>query len=465
MTIPNLTEQTKKILLFILGMTMLMEMLDASVLNTALPQMADNLHVSTLKLKIVLTIYFLSLGVFIPVSGWAADRFGEKNTLLCALTLFIASSMACGLSNNLPVLVVFRLLQGVGGAFLMPVGRQILVRIFTTSVARAQAMAYVNIIALMGLLLGPMVGGFLATYATWRWIFYLNIPFGLIGLYLIYYYLPIIRERVYVRFDLLGFILIATFLGSLLLLLDILVDMAVSYSLKFLLLTVSAASFFLYLRHAKHSGAPLISMNLFKQIHFRLATTGSFLSRLTTTTHPFLTPLLLQAGYNYTAFQSGLLTVPTMLSTLSSMFFLPYVLKRFNHHRLVIASSICLLITFCSYAVQTIQFNVALFIMQQILMGAFVTLQAALMNANIYGELSESYTSQGVTVNSGIIQISGSFGIAIAALTMTIVMGPNDLQRHVPLIAFRTVFLTQGLYLLWALYFFTKNYRFSTLQG
>lgn len=434
-----------------------MEMLDATVLNTAIPQIANSLHVNPIQLKEILTIYFLALGIFIPVSGWAADRFGEKKTLLFAITLFTVSSIACGLSVNLFMLTAFRFSQGVGGAFLMPIGRQIIFRTYSGPY-RIQAMAQINIMAYVGLLLGPVIGGALITYFNWRWIFFLNLPIGILGYLLIQLYLPVIREKLKARFDFLGFMLIGISLGSILFLLDILLDVNISISIKLALLFTSATGLLIYVTYAKTRSHPLISPKLFKQGHFKTDALGSFLTRLTLATQPFLAPLLLQTGYAYSAMQAGLLTLPVFLSTFTVFLFLPRIFGRFNNQRLLLLNTGLVALVFCSYTLQT--FNhlwLGLFVLQQMAIGVLLPIQGGLMNANTYNDLSADYATQGVTINSGIIQISGSFGIALASVTMIAVIGPNDLQHHVPLIAFRTVFIVQSLYSLAALWCFSRR--------
>ncbi len=446
----NLTASQKKILSRIIAVIMLMEMLDATVLNTALPQIAMSLHVNPIRLKEVLTVYFLSLGVFVPVSGWVADRFGEKKSMLFAIVLFTFSSLACGLSVNVPMLIFFRLLQGIGGAFLMPVGRQILVRVFP-GLDRVKAMAHINVMTLLGLLLGPLIGGALTTYANWRWIFFVNLPIGVSGIFLINRYLPMIREQVRAPFDWLGFILIGASLGALLFLLDIAVDQNIHSLVKYSLLITSLGAILLYIPYARQTETPLISLSLFSQGGFSRAAISSFLSRLTSATHPFLIPLLLQAGYGFSAVRAGLYTVPVIFSTLLSMMILPKLVKHLDNKMLLMTSSVLLILVYMSFSFQAISLNLVILVIQQLVMGFVLPIQVSLMNSQAYQSLTDAYVSQGTSVYSGIIQVSGSFGIALAALVMIAIIGPNDLQHHVPLIAFKTVFIIQSMYSLLAL--------------
>ncbi len=447
----------KNILLRIISIIMLMEMLDATVLNTSIPKIASSLHVNPIQLKEILTIYFLALGIFIPVSGWAADRFGEKPTLLFAITLFTISSVACGLSVNLLMLTGFRFCQGVGGAFLMPIGRQIIFRTFSGT-SRVQAMAKINIMTYVGLLLGPVVGGAITTYFHWRWIFFLNLPIGVLGFLLVLHFLPVIREKVKTGLDFLGFALIGISLGSLLFLLDILLDFRVSTTMKIALLSITIIGLVIYIPYSKTRTHPLINLNLFKQGHFKYDALGSFLARLTLTTQPFLVPLLLQTGYSYTPMQSGLFTLPVFVSTFTVFLFLSKIFTRFDHRRLLLWNTAMLVLIFCSYSLQTFnQLWISLLLLQQIIIGALLPIQGGLMNANTYSDLSAAYATQGVAFNSGIIQISGSFGIALASLTMIAIIGPSDLQHHVPLIAFRIVFIVQSLYSIAAFWCFYQR--------
>jgi len=445
-----IADNIKKILLRIISLVMLMEMLDATVLNTALPQIAISLKVNPIQLKEILTIYFLSLGIFISISGWAADRFGEKQTLIFAILLFTFSSIGCGLAFNLPMLIFFRCLQGIGGAFLVPVGRQIMIRVFS-GMERIHAMSKVNIMTFLGLSLGPLVGGALTTYLNWRWIFFINIPVGITSAYYVFNYLPAFREKQNTKFDFFGFIFIGIFLGSLLFLLDILIDARISYQEKLLLLLVSFCSFFIYIQYAKRASNPLISLKLFQQGNFKTIVMSSFFCRLTITALPFLIPLLLQAGYGYSAMKSGILTIPSIGGNLASVFLIPFLAKYLYNFKFLILNTVLMLIIACSFYFQAIELLLPLLIVQQFLFGFFTPIQMNILNNQAYDSLSEAYLSSGTSVYSGIIQVSGSFGIALAALCMIKVMGFNDLEHHIPLIAFKVVFLVQSIYMIFAL--------------
>lgn len=448
----------KSVLLQVISIVMLMEMLEATILNTALPQIAKGFSVNPIHLKELLTVYFMALGVFIPVSGWASERFGEKKTLLFAITLFTVSSMACGFAVHPRMLTIFRFVQGIGGAFLMPVGRQIIYRIFDQN-ERISAMAKINILASMGLILGPLIGGALTTYANWRWIFFINIPIGVMGIVLVVRYLPVFHQLAKLPFDIIGFLLIGIGLGALLFLIDIVIDPTIAIYWKLLLSLISIFSFVIYIPYSQSREHPLIRIDLFRQTDFSFMLIGSFLARLTVTTQPFLVPLLLQAGFGFNAFTAGLLSLPVILATLLSFSIRNFFLRRFDHRRILLFNSFFLLIVFWSYFLQTTALNLPLLVLQQLLIGFLLPFQWAMMNTEIYKNLSEPFGIEGVVVNSINIQVSGSFGIALAALAMIALIGPTDLQHQVPLYAFKAVFIIQGFYLLAALWFFNRVVR------
>ncbi len=440
-----------------------MEMLDSSILNTSLPQIAHSLNVNPIQLKAALTIYLLSLGVFIPISGWLADRIGDKQALILAIIIFTMSSIGCGLAINLPILIAFRLLQGVGGAFLLPVGRLILVRVFQDQ-ELVIAIAKVSGAAVLGMLLGPLIGGALTTYLNWRWIFFVNVPLGIFGIYYIARHLPAFRERIKTHFDFLGFIFIGIALAALLFLFDIAIQNDISWLIKLALLITTLGCFAAYYFHARHYPNPVFDLAIFRQPFFMNAAMSSLFTRLTLSAQPFLVPLLLQAGYGYTAMQSSFFVVPLAIAVIINKPLIAPLLKRFNYKPLLLINNVVLILVFCSYSLQAIWLMPGLLIAQQFITGFSMSTQFTLMNTLTYKYLHEPYVSQGSSFYSGIVQVSGSFGIALAALTMIAVIGPSDLQRNVPLVAFKVVFLVQSLYLFFAAWMFIRIFKTSAAQ-
>ena len=331
-----------------------------------------------------------------------------------------------------------------------------MVRVYQ-GIERVKAMAAVNTMTLLGLILGPLIGGALTTYANWRWIFFLNGPIGLLGFLSIWRFLPVIREPFQVKFDVIGFFLIGITLGSLLFLLDVLIDPHFPMFGKLLLLSITICAMAIYIPYAQRATTPLISLKLFSQGEFRWAALGSFLSRLTSSTQPFLVPLMLQTSYGFSAFHAGLYSVPVIVSTLASMFFLEKIARRFDHYKALLISNFLVAVIFASFVIQAFKLLPVLLIIQQILIGFLLPIQVSLMNTKAYQSLQDPYISQGTSIYSGIIQVSGSFGIALAALVMIGVIGQNDLQHYVPQAAFKVVFLVQSLYAFLALWLFAKS--------
>ncbi len=286
-------------------MAFFMESLDTTILNTAVPAIAQALAVAPLSMKSVLASYTLSLAVFIPISGWMADRFGTRRVFSSAIGLFTLGSVLCGLSSNIHLLVACRILQGCGGAMMVPVGRLTLVRTFARS-ELIRAMTFVAVPALIGPMLGPLVGGLIVGYFHWRVIFFVNIPIGLLGLYLVYRHLPDYREEHTNPLDSVGLILF----GSGIALLSYVLEVFGEHSLGGLeILGLLALSLLLLAGYGLHAAAapfPLLRLALFRLRTFRAAVAGGFVTRIGIGGIPFLFPLLYQVGLGFTPIQSGL---------------------------------------------------------------------------------------------------------------------------------------------------------------
>lgn len=451
----QLSSAAKRANIFIIAIAILMELLDATILNTSLPQIARSLHSNPISLKVVITTYLLTLGVFIPVSGWLVDRIGERKSLLIAICIFLLSSIGCGLSVNLPMLTVFRLFQGMGGAFLAPVARLVLLRVYGRN-NTVHAMARISTFTILGLALGPILGGAITTYLGWRWIFFINVPFGLIGMFLIYRYLPNLSERHIRPFDFIGFILIGGALGLGLFFLDVVVQPIFSITEKISVLFIALLFALAYMWHTKKAKHLLLDFSVFKNRTFKLTAFGSLTSRAAFSTAPFLIPLMLQASYGFNALHAGLFMVPSSLGALSSRLFIAKWISVYSHRKLLIYNTCAMAVIYFSFAINAFYFSPILLIIQQLLFGFGMGLQFTGMNSLAYKNLNEDQINRGTSIYSAVIQLSASFGIAVAALIMILVIGTDNLSHHIPLIAFKVVFMVQGLFLLISLLLFYK---------
>ncbi len=332
-TIP--AEASKRLLPWLVAVAFFMESLDTTILNTAVPTISTALHVSALSMKAVLASYTLSLAVFIPISGWMADRFGTRRVFASAIGLFTLGSLLCGLSPNIRLLVLCRILQGCGGAMMVPVGRLTLVRTFAKS-DLLRVMSFVSIPALVAPMLGPLAGGLIVGYLHWRVIFFLNIPIGLGGLILVYLHLPDYREKNTHPLDVVGLILFGSGVALLSYVLEIFGEHTLSGFEMCGLVALSGTLLVGYGVHARTLQFPLLDLGLFRIRTFRASVSGSFFTRLGIGGVPFLLPLLYQVGLGFTPIESGLLIMPQALAAMSMKLIMPQLLKRVGYRAVLI---------------------------------------------------------------------------------------------------------------------------------
>jgi EmrB/QacA subfamily drug resistance transporter len=323
----------------IVACALFMENLDSTALSTALPAIAASLGESPLTLSLAITSYLFSLAAFIPISGWVADRFGARRVFRLAIAVFVLGSILCGLSTSIWHLVLARTLQGMGGAMMVPVGRLVLLR----SVAKSdlvRAMAWLTMPALLGPMLGPPLGGFLTTYLSWHWIFWINVPIGVLGIVLVSLFIPNVREERPPRLDLLGFSLSAVGLLGLVFGFETIGRDLVPWSTALLLLAVGAVGIALYVLHAARTPHPVIDLALLGIPTFRASILGGSLFRIGIGAMPFLLPLMLQAGFGLSAFRSGLLTFAAAAGAMAMKLTAVPILKQFGFKRVLIASAL-----------------------------------------------------------------------------------------------------------------------------
>ena len=405
----------KRYLPWVVATALFMEQLDSTIVNTAIPAMAVSLQVTPLSLKAVVTSYILSLAVCIPVSGWMADRFGTRRVFGIAVALFTVSSVLCGLALNAPMLVAARILQGIGAAMMMPVGRLAIIRTFPKA-ELLTAMNFVIIPALIGPLLGPTVGGLIVNWLSWREIFFVNVPVGMVALYLIYHHMPDYRGDTPRPLDVIGLVLFGSGTALLSWLLEIFGEHSIDPTSFGVLLMLSFSLLAAYVWHARELTYPLLRLTLFRIRTFRVSVAGGFITRLGVGGLPFLLPLLYQLGLGLPAWQSGLLMMPTALAAMGMKLISSRVLRRFGYRKVLIVNTLMIGVTIGLYALVTAATPLYAIVLLGLALGFFNSLQFSSMNSMAYADVDTPDSSMASTISSTFQQISMSFGLAFGSL-------------------------------------------------
>jgi EmrB/QacA subfamily drug resistance transporter len=411
----TVSDSAKRLLPWLVAMAFFMESLDTTILNTAVPAIAQALGVVPLSMKSVLASYTLSLAVFIPVSGWAADRFGTRRVFASAIGIFTLGSLLCGLCSNIHLLVCCRILQGCGGAMMVPVGRLTLVRTFPKS-ELIRTMTFVTIPALVGPMLGPFLGGLIVGYFPWRVIFFVNIPIGLLGLYMVYRHLPNFREENTPPLDFIGMVLFGSGISLLSYVLEVFGEHTLSSREVFGLLGLAILLISSYGWHAVHTEHPLLRLALIRIRTFRAAVVGGFVTRIGIGGLPFLFPLLYQIGLGFTPIQSGLLMMPQAVAAMFLKLTVRKILTRFGYRFILISNTVLLGLFILLFATIGANTPVWLVVFQLFLYGFFASLQYSSMNTLVYADVTEEEASGASTIASTLQQMSISFGVASASL-------------------------------------------------
>jgi len=412
---PPPTATAKRLLPWLVAVGFFMESLDTTILNTAVPAIAQALKVAPLSMKAVLASYTLSLAVFIPISGWMANRFGTRRVFASAIGTFTLGSFLCGISTDIHWLVAARILQGCGGAMMLPVGRLTMVRTFAKS-ELIRAMGFVAMPSLIGPMLGPLLGGAIIRYFHWSIIFFVNIPIGLAGLYMVYLHLPNYRERDEPPLDAVGLILFGSGISLLSYVLEVFGEHSLSGREITGLLAMSIALLGAYGLHSARTTYPLLQLFLLRVRSFRVSIAGNLCTRIGIGGLPFLLPLLYQVGLGYTPVQSGLLIMPQALAAMSLKLTLPAVLRKFGFRRVLIANTIALglmLMVFSTVDSATPTWLIAL---MAFCYGFFTSTQYTSMNTLAYADVNQEQASGASTIASTVPQLAVSFGVATASL-------------------------------------------------
>jgi EmrB/QacA subfamily drug resistance transporter len=438
------SSNVKTFLPWVVATALFMEQLDSTIVNTAVPSMAVSLNVTPLSLKAVVTSYILALAVCIPMSGWMADRFGTRRVFSTAVGIFTVSSILCGLAQNVPMLVATRIFQGIGAAMMMPVGRLTIIRTFPKS-ELLRAMNFVIIPALIGPLLGPTVGGLIVHWLSWREIFFVNVPVGLLALYLIHKHMPDYRGDAPRPLDVVGLVLFGAGTALLSWLLEIFGDHRLDVTSAGVLFILAFALLGAYWWHARQAPFPLLRLDLFTVRTFRVSVVGGFLTRLGIGGLPFLLPLLYQLGLGLPAWQSGLMMMPTALAAMGMKLVASKLLRRFGYKRVLVANTVMIGLTITLYS-QVVQ-GTPLFaiVLLSLSLGFFNSLQFSSMNSMAYADIEPKDSSMASTIASSLQQMSMSFGLACGSLITAWYLGDlPQTERAFVTNALHHAFLTLG---------------------
>ncbi|MBZ9654158.1 DHA2 family efflux MFS transporter permease subunit [Phyllobacterium lublinensis] len=439
-----------RIVPLVLAVALFMENMDSTVISTSLPAIAADIGSSPIALKLALTAYLVSLAVFIPISGWMADRFGAKNVFRAAIVVFILGSIACAASNSLLAFVVSRSLQGIGGAMMTPIARLVLVR-STPRNELVGAMAWLTMPALIGPLLGPPVGGFITTYFTWHWIFLINVPIGIVGIWIATRYLPAVETLIQRPLDVTGFFLSGIAASGVVFGLSVVSLPALPTWVGISTLAVGIVSTVLYLLHARRTAAPLLALDLFRNQVFRASIIGGSVFRIGVGALPFLLPLMFQIGFGLTPFQSGLITFVSALGAMSMKLVTTWFYQRTGFRNSLMYGSVLAAALIAVNGFFTPATPYWLMVLLLLAGGFFRSLFFTGINALTYADVPNEQTSLATPISSVAQQVSIALGVALAGgileVSTTIHGGPLQLSDFH--IAFFIVAAVSGLACLW----------------
>lgn len=406
-----------RILPLVIAAALFMEQMDSTIIATSLPDIAADLGVSPIALKLAFTTYLLGLTVFLPVSGWAADRFGAKTVFRTAIVVFTAGSVACGFAESLHWLVAARGLQGVGGALMVPVGRIILLR----SVEKSElldAIAWLTIPALIGPVIGPPVGGYITTAYDWRWIFWMNLPFGVIAFALASWLMPNVKAAVPPPLDVRGFLLAGGGLTLAVFGLTVVGREMFSGAQVAMMITAGLILLVAYVVHARTSAAPILDLRLMRIATFRHSVTGGNLFRIAVGAAPFILPLMLQVGFGFSAFASGMITFASALGAVLMKFTVARMVRHFGYRNLLIVNGLACCAMFAAKGLFTAQTPYWVMFGLLLVAGFMRSLQFSALNTLAYADVERAEVAKANTLYTVLQQLFLALGVASAAFLL-----------------------------------------------
>lgn len=439
-----LSDRTKIILPWLVAIAFFMQMLDSTILNTALPAIAKSLDQPPLRMQSAVTVYLVTTAVLIPAAGWMAEKIGSKKIFLLAIFLFTLGSLSCALSQNLTMLTFSRLFQGAGGAMMVPVGRLVIMQSYPRQLL-PRLLSFIVMPGLVGPLVGPIIGGVLVEYISWHWIFLINVPIGIIGAFVTMRHMPNYKRDDMPSFDWWGYIMFSISM--------VLVSLAVSGleepnppRAEIILLMLGGLGFMIiYWLYAARASAPLFSVSLFKIRSFTTGIFGNLFARIASAALPFLNPLMLQLALGYSPLEAGLMLGPIAIASLIAKPLVMPLLKRFSYRSILLVTTTSSGILMASMAMVNQLTSQPLLMLLLCLLGGINSLQFSVMNTLTLIELPDNRAAEGNGLLSVIMQLAASLAVGAAAAVLNgVITGRAAIGSQEMLNAFHVTYLCVG---------------------
>lgn len=425
------------------AVAMFMQSLDGTILNTSLPSIANDMNYSPLEMQSVIVSYTLTLALFIPLSGWMSDKFGTKKMFIFAVFLFTLGSLFCALSIDLLTLNLSRILQAIGGSMMVPIARLAILYQYPRN-QLLKIMNYITIPGLLGPVIGPSLGGFLSDNFSWHWIFLVNLPVGILGMILAWKIMPNYKNAVG-KFDILGLVYFSLALVFITLAMELSSVGINHYSLILALVFFAGLLFVLYYKHFRKTEKPIINLNLFKIRTLRIGLIGSLITRFGISGLPFLLPLMMQVGFEFSASKAGMMLLPSALTTIAVKPWIVKIVKHFGYRKVLISNTLFLAAIIFVFSFMQKDTPLMYYILLMIAYGAFTSIQMTAMNTISLSDLNDDQASGGNSLLAVMQQLSISFGISIAALILAFYKDQMDFYHGDLVTAFHLTLITLAI--------------------
>ena len=441
----------------IVAISFFMQGLDTTAVNTAIPTMAKSFGTDVVHLSAGVTSYLIALAIFIPVSGWIADRFGTRRVFCTSIILFILASALCGFSQNLTQFVTFRVFQGMAGAMMTPVGRLAVLKT-TPKEKLVTAMAYITWPALVAPILGPLVGGYLTTYWHWHWIFFLNVPISIICVLLAWYHIPEEKDEDHIkrRFDFIGFVLSGLALAGFMYGVELFSRTEIPYYVPIIVILISVGLLFFNIRYSRHISNPLIDYSVIRIPTYKVTIFTGSVSRMVIGVAPYLVPLMFQEGFGLSPFQSGTLFLATMAGNLVMKPATIWIMRHYNFKTVLISNGFLVAIFTFFTALLLPTTPVILIVAVMFLSGMFRSMQFSAITTLAFADIPQPRMTTANTLYSTVQQMSTGMGIAMGAVFLRFSNMINGSTEHYTVADFRLAFIFVAILGTISLYGYTK---------